>query len=124
MGYELRMSGEIHDWLTELRGSDPAAARLVGAALTALLREGADLGPPVVFPVTFPWREDLLEALDLSYQQRLERLQITRRSTMSAATAVKRMELQLAELESAAGPGRWGSSGPGSGFPRRRSPGG
>ena len=30
MGYRLRMSGEIHDWLADLHDSDPAAALLAG----------------------------------------------------------------------------------------------
>jgi hypothetical protein len=32
----LKMSAEIHDWLADLRDSDPPAAFLVGQALTAL----------------------------------------------------------------------------------------
>ena len=35
MGYQLRMSGEIHDWLADLHETDPAAALLVGQALAA-----------------------------------------------------------------------------------------
>ena len=48
MGYALRMSGEIHDWLADLRRSDPPSALLVGRALAALMSEGASLGPPLV----------------------------------------------------------------------------
>ena len=42
------MSGEIRDWLACLPGTDPAAALLVGQALTALIGEGDRLGPPLV----------------------------------------------------------------------------
>jgi hypothetical protein len=71
VGYLLRMSDEIHDWLIDLRGSDPAAARRVGQALTALMTEGASLGPPLVTSVGPPPPEDLIAALDESYQDKL-----------------------------------------------------
>jgi hypothetical protein len=32
VGYLLRLSGEIHDWLADLRETDPSAAMLVGQA--------------------------------------------------------------------------------------------
>ena len=41
MGYLLAMSAEFRDWLADLSVSDPASARLAGAALAALLAEGA-----------------------------------------------------------------------------------
>jgi hypothetical protein len=47
-GYTLRMSGEIRDWLADLRVSDPAAAARVRTALSALMNEGAGLGDPLV----------------------------------------------------------------------------
>jgi hypothetical protein len=101
MGYLLRVSGEIHDWLADLCVSDPPAARLVGEALTALLGEGAGLGPPVVISLADDSRPaDPLKALDRSYQHRLERLQIVRRSVAAAATQARRVQLQIAELES------------------------
>jgi hypothetical protein len=40
-GYALAMSGEIHDWLAGLRGSNPPAALRVAQALAALMEEGA-----------------------------------------------------------------------------------
>ncbi len=40
MGYRLQMSAEIHDWLADLRDSDPPAAVLAAQALAAgVLRE-------------------------------------------------------------------------------------
>lgn len=49
------MSGEIHDWLAELRDGDPAAARVVVRALAALLNEGARLGEPLVLSTAKSW---------------------------------------------------------------------
>ena len=101
MGYRLRMSGEIHDWLADLHGSDPAAAMLTGQALAALISEGASLGPPLVLPAAVTWPEDLAAALDASYQDRLERLQLMRRRAAEAAWLVRDMKDQIDVLESA-----------------------
>jgi hypothetical protein len=101
-GYVLRMSGEIHDWLTDLRSSDPPAAMRVGQALAALMSAGASLGAPlVVSPADSRRPGDLREALDRSYHQSLERLQVVRRGAADAATLVKDIQDQVAELESA-----------------------
>jgi len=101
VGYMLRMSGEIHDWLADLRGSDPSAAMVVGQVLTALLAEGASLGPPVVMALAdSPRPTDLPDALDRSYQDRLEQLQIMRRRVAAAATLARDIQLEIAELES------------------------
>ncbi len=100
MGYRLRMSGEIHDWLADLHDSDPAAALLAGQALAALMSEGASLGPPLVVPAAVTWPEDLVAALDASYQHRLDRLQVMRRRAAEAAWLVKDMKDQVDELES------------------------
>ena len=51
MSYQLRMHSEIRDRLTDLRGTEPALARLVGEAVLALLDAGEGLGPPLVVPV-------------------------------------------------------------------------
>ncbi len=101
MGYRLRMSGEIHDWLADLHETDPAAAMLVGQALAALMSEGASLGPPLVVPVAETWPEDLAAALDASYQHRLDRLQAVRKRAAEAAWLVKDIQDQVDELESA-----------------------
>ncbi|HEV2241964.1 MAG TPA: helix-turn-helix transcriptional regulator [Streptosporangiaceae bacterium] len=54
MGYLLRMSDEIRDWLDDLRDSEPVTARQVGAALTALISEGASLAAPLVIALESP----------------------------------------------------------------------
>jgi phage shock protein A/DNA-binding XRE family transcriptional regulator len=101
VGYQLRMSGEIHDWLADLRETDPAAAMLVGQALAALMSEGASLGPPLVVPAAETWPEDLAAALDASYQHRLDRLQVVRKRAAEAARLVQDIQDQIDELESA-----------------------
>jgi phage shock protein A/DNA-binding XRE family transcriptional regulator len=101
MGCLLRMSDEIHDWLAELDGADPPTALAVGQALAALMSVGASIGHPLVVPVDDNARsEELMEALDSSYRRRLERLQVTRRRAAEAATLVKDLHDQLAELSS------------------------
>ena len=101
MAYLLRMSDELHDWLADLQGADPAAAIRVGQALAALMSEGVGLGPPLVVPVMATWPEDLVAALDASYQRRVDRLQIIRRRAADASLLVKDMQGQVDELESA-----------------------
>jgi len=101
VSYLLRMSGEIHDWLAELHETDPPAALQVGQALAALMSEGATLGPPLVVPVPALWPEDLLAALDASYQHQLGQLQVVRKRVAEAAWLVKDLQDQLDELESA-----------------------
>ena len=100
-GYALRMSDEIHDWLTGLRRSGPSAALRVANALIILMREGASLGDPVVVSAADSWPWALAEALDRSYQQSLERLTALRRGEADAATLVTDIQDQLAELEAA-----------------------
>src|SRR3984957_2108916 len=95
------MSGEIHDWLADLHGTDPTAARQVGQALAALMSEGASLGPPLVVPVAETWPEDLPAALDASYQHRLDGLKAVRKRVADAAWLVKDIQDQVDELESA-----------------------
>ena len=101
MGYRLRMSAEIHDWLADLNETDPQAAMQVGQALTALMSEGASLGPPLVVPVAATWPEDMVAALDASYERRLDRLQVMRKRAAEAAWLVKDLRAQIDELESA-----------------------
>jgi hypothetical protein len=100
-GYALRMSGEIHGWLADLCGSDPPAAARVRRALSALMKEGAGLGDPLVASTAESWPWALAEALDRSYQERLERLQVLRRGEAEAETLSRDIQGQIAELESA-----------------------
>ena len=102
MSYLLRMSDEIHAWLADLRGSDPPAARSVAQALAALMSEGASLGPPLVMPAADSSApEELMAALDSSYQDRLERLTAVRRRVAQTAMLVRDLQGRLAELEAA-----------------------
>jgi hypothetical protein len=98
-GYVLRMSGEIHDWLADLRGGDAAAAMVVVRALAALMNEGAGLGEPMVVSTAESWAWALLAALDRSHQERIERLSAVRRGAADAYALVKDIEEQAAELE-------------------------
>jgi DNA-binding transcriptional regulator YiaG len=101
MGYLLRMSGELHDWLTGLRDGDPSAARSVGEALTALMTEGDSLGPPLVIPVVRPALDvTVAEALQRSYQRGVEWAQTARRREADAVAVAERLRQQLAERES------------------------
>jgi DNA-binding XRE family transcriptional regulator len=101
MGYRLRMSEEIRDWLIAMCSSDPPAAALVGEALTALAQEGERLGPPLVIPLT-DWSRSVAppKALDQSYQTRLESMQVVRHHVAEAATLRKDLQRQIAELQS------------------------
>jgi len=101
VGYRLRMSGEIHDWLADLNEADAPAAMQVGQALAALMSEGAGLGPPLVVPVAATWPEDMVAALDASYERRLDRLRVMRKRAAEAAWLVKDLRAQIDELESA-----------------------
>ena len=102
MGYLLRMSDEIHDWLADLHRSDPPTAMSVAQALAALMSDGASLGPPLVIPAAdFSSPENLMAALDSSYQDRLEQMNAVRRRVAETATLVRDLQNRLAELESA-----------------------
>jgi hypothetical protein len=78
-GYALAMSGEIHDWLAEIRGSAPRAALRVVQALVTLMEKGAGLGGPLVASAADFWPWALMQALDRSYRKRLEQLTAVRR---------------------------------------------
>ena len=101
MGYLLRMSGEIRDWLADLRDSDPLAAAQVGQAVVALIEEGASLGPPLVISLADPASSaDPTEDLDGYYHDRLEQLEDMRRHLAEAEALVRDIEQQVAELQS------------------------
>ena len=100
MGYRLKMSAEIYDWLSELRDSDPPTALLAAQALTALADGGDRLGPPLVTAVAPRLSPDeLASALDQHYQDQLESLTLLRRRVAQAATLRKDIELQLTTVE-------------------------
>src|SRR5215469_9268416 len=85
MGYVLRMSGEIRDWLAGLRDGEPRTGGAIVHALIVLVREGPSLGPPTVVPLDRPPPlTNPLEALDYAYQERLERLRELRASAADA----------------------------------------
>jgi hypothetical protein len=100
MGYRLRMSAEIYDWLAELRDSDPPAAVLTARALAALADGGDRLGPPLV--ITVDGRlvpRDLWSALDQRYDAWLESMTAMRREVADAAMRRRDLERQLAGPE-------------------------
>lgn len=99
-GYVLRMSGEIQDWLADLRASDPAIAARVVNALATLMLEGASAGDPLVISTAGSWPWALMAALDRAYQERLDRLATLRRAVADAATLAKDVENHISELES------------------------
>lgn len=100
-GYTLGLPGEIHDWLSALRDSDPPAVARVCEALAALMRRGSSLGAPlVVSPGSSRRHADRREAL-MTYEGTLERLEIARRHDADADGLVKDLQDQVAELESA-----------------------
>jgi hypothetical protein len=100
-GYALRMSGEIHDWLADLRDSNPRAAMRVAQTVAALMEESTGLGDPLVVSAAGTWPGALAEALDRAYQERLEQLASVRRAVAAADTLVKDIRDRAAELESA-----------------------
>lgn len=99
MSYRLRMSDEIRTWLTDLRAEDLDAATVVGQALTELIDEGANLGPPLVGPLAGDLEPDeLIEALDGACELKLERMQDERRR-MAAIAPDELTRSQLAAHE-------------------------
>jgi hypothetical protein len=100
-GYTLAMSGEVHDWLADLGGSDPAGARRVARALVTLMNKGASLGDPPVASAADSWPWILMQALDQSYRQRLEQLAAAHRGEADAAALIKDIHDQVAALETA-----------------------
>ena len=100
-GYAIAMSSEIHDWLADLRGSAPPAALRVVQALVALMEEGATLGDPLVTSTAESWPWALMQALDRSYQERLERVTAARRGEADAATLARDIQDQVAALQTA-----------------------
>ncbi len=106
MGYRLRMSGEIQDWLENLRTADPPRARLVAEALAALAAGGASLGSPLVRPADpadpgpADGGLDRRARLDQAYQDELEQLTALRRRAADAATLARQFSTQIGDLSS------------------------
>jgi hypothetical protein len=98
MGYRIRMVAEVAGWLGRLREADPDTAGLVDKALAALREQGASLGSPLVMPVEVR-PEQTRPDLDQAYQRQLEMLTRLRRAVADMATARKRLELQIVQLE-------------------------
>jgi hypothetical protein len=98
-GYALAMSGEIHDWLAELRDSDQAAALRVVQALVTLMERGAGLGDPLVASAADSWPWALMQALDRSYRERVEQLTVVRMTEAYAAALITDIQGHVAALE-------------------------
>ncbi len=101
MGYRIRMAAEVADWLAGLKDSDPATAELVDQALAALRDRGASLGPPLVIAV--PPDEPVRPGPEQAQRRLLAALTRLRRAVAQVATARKRLDLQVQQLELQAG---------------------
>lgn len=101
MGYRIRMAAEVAEWLAGLKDSDPATAELVDQALAALRDRGASLGPPLVIPV--PPDDPVRPSRERARRRLLEALTRLRRAVAQVATARKRLDLQIQQLELQAG---------------------
>lgn len=87
MGYKLRMSAEIADWLGDLRESDPFTATEVGAALLAVINSEQLPRPPLVTDLGEPRKiepGDLPIAVHKAYNDLLSCLSLLRQQIASA----------------------------------------
>jgi len=96
MGYRIRIATEVVSWLERLRETEPATAGLVDEALAFLRDEGPGLGPPLVVPLELP---PTRQGLDTAYLRQLEMLTKVRRGVADLATARRRLDLQIDEME-------------------------
>ena len=96
------MTAELGDWLTDLGGSQPAAAAEVGAALMAVMQSAEPAALAAVGEPTLR-SPDPRESADRAYQRQLEDLQRIRRQVAEVATERKRTELLLAAQPDAGG---------------------
>jgi phage shock protein A len=103
MGYRLRMTAEIAEWLGDLRESDPVTGAEVGAALLALM-DAADAESLSFVTGTREASEDPRERLDRAYQRMLEGLQHIRRDIAQQAVRRHDAELRLSTEQAAAEP--------------------
>ena len=97
MGYRIRMAAEVAEWLAALKDSDPATAELVDQALAALRDRGSSLGPPLVILV--PPDEPIRPGPEQAHRRLLAALTRVRRAVAQVATARKRLDLQIQQLE-------------------------
>jgi hypothetical protein len=98
MGYLIRMTPEVEEWLSRVRDRDPAVADLVDEAVAALRAGGDSVGSPLVVPVDDPF-PPVRPDLDAAYERQLEMLTRVRRAVADVATSRKRLELQATQLE-------------------------
>jgi hypothetical protein len=102
MGYQLRMTAEIAEWLGDLRKSDPTAATELGAALLALMDAAAAAATSFVTGTDNQAAGDPRERLDHADQRLLGGLQLMRRKAADAATQRHHAESRLSAEEAAA----------------------
>ncbi len=102
MSYLIRMAPEVEKWLTDVRDRDPAAADRIDKAVATLRAGGISAGPPLVIPLDDP-PPSVRPDLDGAYQRQLERQMRMRRAVADVATARKRLELQIGQLEQQVG---------------------
>jgi hypothetical protein len=106
MGYTLRMTAEIAEWLGDLRESDPVTATEVAAALVAVMAADDAESLWLVTRTDDPATADPRDRLDHTYQRMLEALQLLRRQNAQAAIRRKQLQLQLGEARASAEPDR------------------
>jgi hypothetical protein len=87
------MSDEVHDWLTDMRDSDPLIAGYIVQALAALMKQGAGLADPLVASTEDAWPSALADELDRRYAQMLENLQPVRRLAAESGDAATQERL-------------------------------
>jgi hypothetical protein len=97
VGYRIRMAAEVAEWLAALKDGDPATAELVDQALAALRDRGSSLGPPLVIPV--PPDDPVRPGPERAHRRLLAALTRVRRAVAQVATARKRLDLQIQQLE-------------------------
>jgi phage shock protein A len=89
------MPVQVGEWLADLHGRDPVAAREVAAALVVLMTAEDLPGPPLVTVPVAAEPQDPREALDYRYQQLLAHLQVVRRKLAGIAARRGRAESLL-----------------------------
>jgi phage shock protein A len=101
VAYQVQLTAEVENWLTDLRERDLGSAMRAGAGITALLMESEFPEASSVAPTPRLAGEDPRQDLDETYQILLEMLTRVRRQVADVATSRKRTQLQLAQAEAA-----------------------